>query len=74
MKVVQFVRGYQGYNAGESAGFTDERAKRLVDAGYAKFAAVPSQKVTKDTSDATFQGGNVAGSNGRSSGKRTKSY
>ena len=48
MRAVEFIRGYHGYNAGETAGFDEERAKRIVDAGYAKFAAVPRQTMTKD--------------------------
>ena len=51
MRAVQFIHGYNGYNAGETAGFDEERAKRIVDAGYAKFATVPRQTMTKGDSD-----------------------
>ncbi|MBY4692747.1 hypothetical protein K6W21_01405 [Burkholderia latens] len=46
MKVVKFKRHYAQYTPGDVAGFEDEYADRLIDAGIAQ-AREPDQKVTK---------------------------
>lgn len=37
MKIVKFLRNHAPYNAGESAGFSEVDAQRLVRAGLAEF-------------------------------------
>lgn len=36
MKPVEILRSFQGYNPGEIAGFAEERAQAMIDAGVAK--------------------------------------